>query len=338
MNKLSPLLIVLLFITACGGNDDNNGNPEVPTNFDRGAMLESWVNDGFLPRHRAFATATRNLEQAARDNEGVAEAFRDALTAWQLAAPYATGPSEQNFQIRRTNTFPTNVAQIRDDISEGREVSRSDDDAVGLPALEYLIFADEARETGRIVALAAALADQAAVVADRWEGDFRADYAGNSGNGANSSVDRTVNDVINYYERDFRAGKIGIPAGVFSATPLPDRAELLYLENGSREQFLAGLGELRRFIVTGDNSLADYLDALDVNRSGEPLSALISTAFDEVRTEAEGLDAVLANQVRTDNSRMLATYDALQRLLVLLKVDMMQALNINVDYVDADGD
>ena len=35
---------------------------------------------------------------------------------------------------------------------------------------------------------------------------------------------------------------------------------------------------------------------------------------------------------------MLITYDIIQVAVVLLKVDMLQALNINVDYIDADGD
>ncbi len=39
-----------------------------------------------------------------------------------------------------------------------------------------------------------------------------------------------------------------------------------------------------------------------------------------------------------DNVQMLTLYDEMQRLVVLLKVDMLQALSINVDYVDADGD
>ena len=35
---------------------------------------------------------------------------------------------------------------------------------------------------------------------------------------------------------------------------------------------------------------------------------------------------------------MLETYDELQKAVVLLKVDMLQVLNIKVDFVDADGD
>ncbi len=35
---------------------------------------------------------------------------------------------------------------------------------------------------------------------------------------------------------------------------------------------------------------------------------------------------------------MLLTFDELQRNVILLKVDMLQALDINVDFVDTDGD
>ena len=44
------------------------------------------------------------------------------------------------------------------------------------------------------------------------------------------------------------------------------------------------------------------------------------------------------NQINTDNNKILTTYDAIQSVVVLFKVDMLQAFNINVDYQDADGD
>lgn len=85
-------------------------------------------------------------------------------------------------------------------------------------------------------------------------------------------------------------------------------------------------------------SLDDYLDYLNTIKDGADLTSLINDQFELARNEAEGLDNDLAAQVETDNSQMLATYDELQRNVVNLKVDMLQALNINVDYVDADGD
>jgi hypothetical protein len=35
---------------------------------------------------------------------------------------------------------------------------------------------------------------------------------------------------------------------------------------------------------------------------------------------------------------MLASFDAMQELVFLTKVEMMQALKITVDYIDSDGD
>ena len=44
------------------------------------------------------------------------------------------------------------------------------------------------------------------------------------------------------------------------------------------------------------------------------------------------------DQVNENNIEMLRTYDVIQAGVVMLKVDMLQKLNISVDYVDADGD
>ncbi|MDZ7718350.1 MAG: hypothetical protein U5K72_05960 [Balneolaceae bacterium] len=88
---------------------------------------------------------------------------------------------------------------------------------------------------------------------------------------------------------------------------------------------------------TGE-SLASYLDYLNTMKEGADLTQLINNQFDTARDQAEELNPDFAAQVESDNSKMLATFDELQKNMVYLKVDMLQALNINVDYVDADGD
>jgi hypothetical protein len=50
------------------------------------------------------------------------------------------------------------------------------------------------------------------------------------------------------------------------------------------------------------------------------------------------LENSFATQINTNNTEMTRSYDELQIAVVLLKVDMLQAFNISVDYVDADGD
>ena len=46
----------------------------------------------------------------------------------------------------------------------------------------------------------------------------------------------------------------------------------------------------------------------------------------------------MSGQIESDLIKVLKTYDEIQTAVVLLKVDMLQALNIAVDYADADGD
>jgi hypothetical protein len=154
-----------------------------------------------------------------------------------------------------------------------------------------------------------------------------------------------VNDYIFYYEKNLRAGKIGIPAGVFSGTALDSHVEGYYSEVYSKDLFLESLDAAQNFFngkhfgsETSGESLNSYLNYLNTTKDGTALSDLINGQFEEARLQAEELNSDLSSQVETDNAKMLSAYDALQRNVVYLKVDMLQALNINVDYVDADGD
>jgi hypothetical protein len=154
-----------------------------------------------------------------------------------------------------------------------------------------------------------------------------------------------VNDYIFYYEKALRAGKIGIPAGVFSGSPLSDRVEAFYSRDFSKELFMEALDAVQNFFngthfgtEQNGESLRSYLEFLETTKNGESLAVLINSQFENARQEAESLNANFAAQVETNNTQMLTTYDQLQQNVVFLKVDMLQALNISVDYVDADGD
>ena len=56
-----------------------------------------------------------------------------------------------------------------------------------------------------------------------WKGSYRSTFVNSKSNTATSSLNKLVNDFIFYYEKGLRANKIGIPAGVFSASPLPEQ-------------------------------------------------------------------------------------------------------------------
>ena len=77
---------------------------------------------------------------------------------------------------------------------------------------------------------------------------------------------------------------------------------------------------------------------MQVEKEGLLLSEYINNQFDIARSKTNELNEDFAQQVETNNNSLLETYDQLQKNVVNLKVDMMQAFNISVDFVDADGD
>jgi predicted lipoprotein len=346
-----------LLISACGSGSDGteDDGPMLPS-FDRQAMLEGWANDVIVPAYENTGATTVQLATNASDFaaapseeklDALRSDFQTAYRSWQALSPFLMGRAEEINLRFRTNTYPTDTDLIEQNIAAAdfNLELPSQTVAQGFPALDYLLYAnaDELLATSPaadarrayIAALTLTLRDLINSAKEEWTSEFITAYALNDGNSATASVDRTVNDYIFYYEKFLRAGKVGIPAGVFSDTPLADRTEALY-SGQSKALMLAALSTTETFF--NDHGLADYLNTLNVMRDGELLSAKIADQFSAIRAKAENVSDDFSAQVTQDNVRMLALYDEMQRLVVLLKVDMLQALSINVDFVDADGD
>ncbi|CAH1000006.1 hypothetical protein LEM8419_01212 [Neolewinella maritima] len=321
---------------------------EVDTaSFDRGKMLTFWADQIIVPAYQDFTAAARTLDASvnayATAPEPTALAtvrtdFATAYLSWQRLSPFMVGPGQQLRLREQLNVYPTDSSRLFAQ-SDADLTLPSNTDIQGFPALDLLLFGtgDPAQHVEQLQRLTDRILYLATEAEDAWTTTYRATYVANSGNSATASVDRTVNSFVQWYERNLRAGKVGIPAGVFGNGPLPDRAEALYSGDLSRALFLEGLDAASNFF-DAELGLATYLDALGVRRDGDLLSTRIRAQFREARTQAASLDRDFATQVTTDNGGMLQLYDALQRNVILLKVDMLQALSINVDFVDADGD
>ncbi|MGY0426669.1 MAG: imelysin family protein, partial [Polaribacter sp.] len=160
-------------------------------------------------------------------------------------------------------------------------------------------------------------------------------------NTATSVFNKLINDYIYYYEKKLRANKFGIPAGVFSETPLPEKVEAFYRNNVSKTLALEALKAITNVFegthynkTTQGISYKNYLESLkrtDIAKS-------ISNQFTDAKTAINGLNNSFSKQIADDNAKMTKPYDQLQKAVVLLKVDMLQAFNVRLDYVDADGD
>lgn len=355
MKRITFLLFsgLLLLTSACGPDNATPEENPTPVNFDRRAMLTNWSEEVITPAYRNiyselglldFARDNYMVEPSAEHFAALKLAFDNVYLKWQGLSPFLFGKAEEIRLRGRMNTYPTNESLIEENINDPFSVNfdlPSQTAAQGLPALDYLLYGPEAatRFTDEKYRLyLSLLIDQMISLTHNaymdWEASTEA-FVQNDGNSATASIDRMVNDYIFHYEKFLRAGKVGIPAGVFSDTPLPDRTEAHYSGN-SKALYLAALAASKAFF--SEHGLAQYLDALNVMRDGELLSTKINNQFSAIEGAAQPVGLDFAEQILTDNSKMLRLYDEMQRLVVLLKVDMLQALSINVDYVDADGD
>lgn len=366
MKKLVSLVLTLALIAACSSSD---GDPtEVADNFDRNAMLVNWADNIIIPSYEAYTSAVADLKVStdafnAQPDLTTLESLRgewlSAYLAFQRVSMFEIGPAETISLRNYTNIYPADGSEIENFVASGDYNLElpSTIDAQGFPALDYLLFGTANTDAEILAKLSTAgyadylsalvnrlqsLADQ---VLSEWKGGYRDTFVANSGSTASSSVNKLVNDYLFYYERSLRAGKIGIPAGVFSGSPLSDRVEGLYSEVYSKELFNAALDATIDFFrgkhfgsATTSESIEHYLQYLSELNSTDDLSLSILNQFEAVRAVADQLDDNFFAQVESDNSKMLQVYDELQKNVILMKVDMFQKLNVRIDYVDADGD
>lgn len=369
IKKIAFTILATLLLVSCGSDD---GKDVAPDNFDRGAMLGNWADNIIIPSFEHFAGETQALKVATETFAGdpsqanlevLRTAYRQAYLQYQTVAMYEMGEAETMNYHTYLNIYPADAAAIQANIendSYNLELASAIDEQ-GFPALDFLLNglagtdaeilayytsdANAATYKQYLVDVSSRIDALTNMVLSDWKNSFRDTFVSNTSSSSTGSVDRFTNDFVMYFEMDLRSGKIGIPSGAFTGNPAPETAEAYYSEDFSKQLYLKALEAFQNFFngqhfngtQTGP-SYKQYLEYLNTIRGGEDLAAMINDQIGNIEQQANELDPNLAEQVRTDNSVMLAAFNELQKAVVLLKTDMMQAMNISVDYVDADGD
>lgn len=369
--KLGILLaIITAAITAC--SSDNDSPEETSDTFDRGAMLANWADNIIIPAYTSFnsrvvemetATTTFTETPTVENLQTLRSIWKEAYVSFQNISMFEIGKAEEVRFRNRLNVYPINVAQIEDFIATGNYDFDlpSTIDKQGFPALDYMLnglavtdaeivifYTSNSNADGYknyLKTLSQTISTLSNEVLTSWTGGYRDTFVANTSSSASGAVDKLTNDYIFYFEKALRGGKVGIPAGIFSNGTLPQNVEAFYKKDISKELLLEAINASVNFF-NGKNfngnskgaSFKTYLDYLNTIKNGENLSALINDQFTIATNKANELNVNFVEQVETDNSKMLASYDELQRLVVLMKVDMVQAFDVTIDYVDADGD
>jgi predicted lipoprotein len=363
--KVLIVTILVASVFACSTNEDDV--PTIADNFDRNAMLINIADNIIIPAYDDFSNKMETLKVEgelfiATPNQTNLDALRAswlvAYKTWQHIEVFNIGKAEELQYSFYMNVFPLTVADVEGNISSGSYDlnSANNHDAQGFPALDYLlygvattdaeilaIYTSNSKKDNYKKYLSDVLNQMDSLTIDMVT-NFKANrntFVTSTQNNATSIFNKLINDYIFYYEKGLRANKFGIPAGVFSSTPLPIKVEALYKNDISKELALESLTAVKNLfegkhyasstVGIGFKAYLIKLDRLDI-------STKINSQFASATTQIQKLDDNFTNQINTNNTAMLTSYDELQKVVVLLKVDMLQAFNINVDYVDADGD
>tara|TARA_R110002049_G_scaffold302258_1_gene494968 strand:+ start:21359 stop:22453 length:1095 start_codon:yes stop_codon:yes gene_type:complete len=357
------VIVTTVFVLACSSSSDDGPTGE-KDNFDRGALLSNLADNLIIPALQDLNVKLATLKTdkdafVSAPNQTNLDALRTSWLAtykiWQQVEMYNIGKAETSLYAYQMNIYPVSTTKVEANIASGTyDLSyTNNNDAVGFPALDYMLYGIANDDTTILSKYADAkyktylsdllnqMISLTETVLNDWTTTYKTTFISSTSNTATSSVNKFVNDFIYYYEKGLRANKFGIPAGVFSTNPLPEKVEAFYNKQVSKTLALEGLnavqnafnGKYYNSSATGE-SFKSYLIYLE--RSD--LVTLINSRFDAARQKIQLLDANFNNQINTDNTKMTEAYDALQLAVVSLKVDMLQAFNVNLDYIDADGD
>ena len=357
---------------AAGAVDNIDEDAVLGEAFTRGEMLTNWADNIIIPAFEALSDDMDSLSLAANTfteipNQenliNLKQSWLNAYLAWQTVAMFDIGMAEEITLRNYMNVYPLDAEEMTTTLLVGgydlTSVNRQDEQ--GFPALDYLLhglansepeiitfYTDEfdgPKYKIFLTDLVERMRSLTYMVLIDWKERYREEFIERDGSGATESVNSMVNAYIYYFEKFLRSGKVGIPAGIFSNSPLSDRVEARYREDVSKELLIKSLNSAQDFFngvhfsqEDSGMSLQGWIDYLEKTRDTHHLDSLINNQFALIHAQVVNLNDDLGVQVTTDNIGMLETYDLMQEIVIFMKVDMLQLFDIKVDYVDADGD
>ena len=268
------------------------------------------------------------------------------------------GPSKfiTTDQIEFTNIYPIDTNTVIDNIIN--EYAPGNNDEEGFQALDYLLFSKTPQETINyfinnsfatqyLIQIVNNLSGICYSIENKWNNekqDFIDDYESVA---TGTSISIIVNSFNKHFEYYIRRGKFGLPLNVFDQFTQDVDPHLVecYFYGESLPFAIKGIESLKKLIngynFNTDENLTgfdDYLNFVGAQHSGINLSTKINNQIDDILTSVNGLNDPLSIEIQTNKTQVDNTYEKLQQLVPLLKVDLTSALGVLITYADNDGD
>ena len=351
--KYTLLALAAIFVLAsCKKKKEDT--PE----FDKGELLENVADNLILPSLNTFSDDLATLkasfdafenDQTQANLDIVRDNWKTAYLSWQSTKIYDFGPQLDNGVKGAIGIFPSDTTQIKNNITNGgyNLASVANTDAIGLSALDYLLYKsnalDEFVNTTNYSNYASdviqKMIDEIATVQAGWTG-YKSTFIASTGTETTSSFTALVNEFNKDYEIAKNA-KLGIPLGKQSlGIQLPDYIEARY--SGISLELLRrsivahqGLfnGDLNTYTGPGVG-FCEYLAHLERSDLANTINGRFNSILDKIDTFQNSLET----EMGTNSAELDVLYNLIQGQVVNLKTDMTAAFGVLITYQDNDGD
>lgn len=362
MKRFRILSLVVLSLTllsaSCGGEQIK---PTVE--FDKKDMLNNYGANVILPSLTDLQTDVSGLksafEQFSEDAntvnlESLQESWKKAYIQFQHSQIFNFGPAMDYGLKGAFGTFPTDTVKINENVFYGSYNlgTAANTDAVGFPALDYLLFdlsssvalsrlINDSKRMDYIEELILKMEAEINAVVSSWNSDYLSEFIANDGTSSTSSLSYLVNEWNKDYELS-KLAKLGIPIGEKSlGIPQPEYLEAPYsgMSMMLLQESMTALEEAYKGDYNGVNGLGfqDYIASF--TEQGPSLNSEIINTFSDIQLELDKYSSTsMKAEIEAENEELFYLYDLIQSQVVNTKTDMPALFGIMITYQDNDGD
>lgn len=344
--------------------------------YNRQLILENVGNNIIIPQLKdlqqqadLLVTASNNLSNTATSENlvGIQTAWQNAVLSWEKIAFFNFGPSKTQDIGIKIDFNPARTHLIESVFTDATTIDQAylttlGAAAKGFPALEYLLFdrtkdqtqllalftteANAARRKAYVKALTENIQAQVVSLLQEWTsegGNYIQTFVNNS-QGGNDAVNTLANKMIEMAEIIANT-KLGSPLGVQlkDGTPQPEDAEA-WRSSTSVAHMLANLEVLAQVFAgtrsdqTNGEGFDNYLDALRSSINGQSLSAGIKAQIEKTRQAIVAIQPSVYEAVTSNQTQVKEAHEQARQLIIIIKIEMMNALGGIVTFNDNDGD
>ena len=363
--------IIIPGISLANTPSDNDETVEdKPDNFDVSTVLQNAADNIIIPQFNDLNESVTELESAYITFESSAtsenlinfqEKFKNSYSLWQSCSFVNYGNTNLVSLGGTLNNYPTDTANINSIFTtpDANLEWAMYFDAIGFPGLDYVLFEgseeeiiDRISNSGSLycsknIALIKTNVEEAYTF---WKDDTDGFYS-NFKTQTSKSVGSPFSSYVNGFVKNvevLKNGQLGFPAGKFTLNyPQPDQSEALY-SGISLQLYKEHLANLERIYrgqdLNGTDGLGldDYLNYLgttrEVNGETENLNELILDVFSTLKEKSDLLTGTMNEAIGSQKEITDELYQKTKELVAYLKVDMTYAFDIQITYIESDGD